>query len=175
MNDDIVYDKEKFKDVVHYIIYKCKDKEIGRTVLYKLLYFSDFNYYELYETSLTGMRYFHKENGPIPAQTYFHEAKNELIEEGKIKEEKVILIKNHDYYKYVYTSITEPENNFTNEEINVIEENILKLADMDSRQISIYSHGDKPWRISEDEEEINYEAVFYRNEEYSVRDYGEEY
>ena len=46
---------------------------------------------------------------------------------------------------------------------------------MSSRKISAYSHGDKPWRLSYDQEELNYEAVFYRDEDYSVRDYGEEY
>lgn len=173
MNEDIVYNKEKFKEVVHYIVYQCRDKEIGRTVLYKLLYFSDFNFYEKYETSLTGMKYIHKERGPIP--TYeFKEAIEELKKEEKIKVEK-IGFNDTDYFKFLYTSLKEPNYNFTKEEISVIDENIFKLADMDSTTISMYSHGDKPWRISKDEEEINYEAVFYRDEEYSVREYDEEY
>ena len=63
--------------------------------------------------------------------------------------------------------------NLTQKEINVIEENILKLSDMSSAEISNYSHGDRPWRISDEDEELNYEAVFYRKPEYSVRDYSE--
>ena len=37
-----------------------------------------------------------------------------------------------------------------------------------------YSHGDIPWRIAKDGEAINYEAVFYRDPKYSVRDYDNE-
>lgn len=45
MNEGKPFDKEKFKNIIHYIIHECQEKyEIGRTVLIKLLYFSDFNY-----------------------------------------------------------------------------------------------------------------------------------
>jgi len=41
---------EKFKEVLLYILGKVGSKpNIGQTVLYKLLYFIDFNYYEKYE------------------------------------------------------------------------------------------------------------------------------
>jgi len=37
---------------------KCGAKpNVGETMLYKLLYFVDFNYYELFESSLTGEAY----------------------------------------------------------------------------------------------------------------------
>ena len=46
---------DKFKNVLLYILERCAGKpNIGETVLYKLLYFCDFNYYELYEEHLTG-------------------------------------------------------------------------------------------------------------------------
>src|SRR6056297_1005506 len=45
----------KFKEILLYILEKCAGKpNVGETVLYKLLYFSDFNYYELYEEHLSG-------------------------------------------------------------------------------------------------------------------------
>ena len=48
----------KFKNVLLYILERCAGKpNVGETVLYKLLYFSDFNYYELYEEHLTGAKY----------------------------------------------------------------------------------------------------------------------
>lgn len=41
---------DKFKNILLYILSQCAGKpNVGETVLYKLLYFSDFNYYELYE------------------------------------------------------------------------------------------------------------------------------
>lgn len=45
---------------------------------------------------------------------------------------------------------------------------------MSGGEISYYSHDDKPWRLSEDNEELNYEAVFYRDSEYSVMVYSED-
>lgn len=41
-------------------------------------------------------------------------------------------------------------------------------------EVTNYCYGDRPWRISNDNEELNYEAVFYRKPEYSVRVYDEE-
>jgi hypothetical protein len=50
--------KEKFKELLLYILYEVGMKpNIGKTVLYKLLYFCDFNFYELYGKSITGMQY----------------------------------------------------------------------------------------------------------------------
>src|SRR5450759_709895 len=58
---------DKFKNVLLYILERCAGKSnVGETVLYKLLYFSDFNYYELYEEQLTGATYRKLPFGPMP-------------------------------------------------------------------------------------------------------------
>jgi transcriptional regulator with XRE-family HTH domain len=55
----------KFKNVLLYILERCAGKpNVGETVLYKLLYFSDFNNYELYEEHLTGAKYRKLPYGP---------------------------------------------------------------------------------------------------------------
>lgn len=67
MNENIIFDKEKFKEVLHYLISRCGYRNnVGKTVIFKLLYFSDFDFYELYETSLTGEKYIRKPQGPVP-------------------------------------------------------------------------------------------------------------
>lgn len=39
---------EKFKETILYILSKCaENKTFGKTVLFKLLYFTDFNFYQL--------------------------------------------------------------------------------------------------------------------------------
>ena len=45
---------------------------------------------------------------------------------------------------------------------------------MFASEISEYSHGDTPWRISKDQQLLDYEYVFYRDGEYSVRVYDKE-
>ncbi|MDD5959523.1 MAG: Panacea domain-containing protein [Methanobrevibacter wolinii] len=170
MNENLKYNSEKFKSMIHYIISRCEMKNnLGRVVLYKLLYFSDFNYYELYEEPISGETYIKKTMGPVP--NHFSNAINELKKEGKIseKQEKVI-----DYSKYKYSSLTEPDvNHLSSNELQVIDDTINKLSNLLSKQISEYSHGDMPWKIAENEEPINYEAVFYRDPEYSVREYDD--
>ena len=78
MNNNIFYDHEKFKAMIHYIISRHQFKDnLGRVVLFKLLYFSDFDNYEIYEKSISGETYLGKRMGPVPSHfstatmTYF--------------------------------------------------------------------------------------------------------
>jgi transcriptional regulator with XRE-family HTH domain len=54
-DEDVFY---KFKQVFLYILNQCAQKPtVGKTVLNKLLYFADFNYYEKNFESITGVEY----------------------------------------------------------------------------------------------------------------------
>ena len=62
---------DKFRQVLLYILKKVGGKpNVGMTVLYKLLYFIDFDYYEKYEDQLMGLVYLKNINNrsvfPIP-------------------------------------------------------------------------------------------------------------
>src|SRR3989338_5729088 len=57
----------KFEQVLLYILAKIAGKpNIGQTVLYKLLYFIDFDYYEKFEEQLIGAKYIKNHYGPTP-------------------------------------------------------------------------------------------------------------
>ena len=57
----------KFEEVLLYILNKVGSKpNVGESVLYKLLYFIDFNYYEKYEEQLIGATYIKNNYGPTP-------------------------------------------------------------------------------------------------------------
>ena len=164
------FNKEKFKEVLHYIINECGTKNnVGKTVLYKLLYFSDFNYFELYEKSITNESYRKLPRGPAPI--HFDVAVNELITEGKIS----VTTKNIPLGRvmYNYFSLKQPSMNFNKKELAVINNVIDELSYMTANQISEYSHGDMPWRATEDMDIIDYGFVFYRNPEYVKRHYDE--
>ena len=164
------FNKEKFKAVLHYIVNKCGCRDnVGRTVIFKLLYFSDFNFFELYENSLTNEVYTKYPRGPVPY--HFHEALNELVNEEKVLEKSVPFL---NYNKYNYSSLKKPDISIlTDKELEVIDDVIEKLSSMNATQISDYSHGDMPWKATEDREPINYAFVFYRDPMYSVRNYNE--
>src|SRR3990170_1823251 len=56
---------QKFREVLLYILNKVGAKEnIGETVIYKLLYFMDFDFYEKYEEQLIGATYQKNKYGP---------------------------------------------------------------------------------------------------------------
>ncbi|MDO5848838.1 MAG: Panacea domain-containing protein [Methanobrevibacter sp.] len=163
------FNKDKFKAMIHYIVSKCGHKRnFGRTVLYKLLYFSEFNYFELYENFIAHEDYEKYPRGPVPK--HFFEAKEELIFENKIEEIEHQIDSKRKQYSMV--SLTEPNaKDLLNIEKEVIDDVINKIGNMNASEISEYSHRDMPWMATEDYDIIDYGFVFYRDEEYTVRDY----
>lgn len=161
----------KFKNVLLYILEKCAGKpNIGETVLYKLLYFSDFNYYELYEEHLSGACYRKLPFGPVPKR--FETIVNNMIEKGELKKIKT------DYYGKTqtrYIPLTKPDlTKFKASEKEVLDKVIEQMSDWSAATISNYSHNDMPWKASKEGEEISYELAFYRRPPYSVRAYNED-
>ena len=171
MNDKIVYNPEKFKAVFSYIVSRCENKyNAGKTVLCKLLYFSDFNFYEIYEKPITNETYIKFDKGPLP--DHFLDVEKEMINSGDLIKEKKIYPK-HAMYKYSLNK--SPDLSLlSTKELAVINDVVDKLGDMSASEISEYSHGDTPWRIAKDQQPLDYEYVFYRDEEYSVRVYDED-
>jgi len=161
------FDKNKFIQLLLYILENCGSKiNVGKTVIYKLLYFIDFDYYELYEEYLTGETYRKIQHGPAPC--HFTEIEEELINKEFILKD---VIEFHDYNQIKYTPLVKADmSSFSGKELNLIDNEIQKLSSMSAKQIEDYSHQDVPWIITEDKEEINYETVFYRKDMHSVRE-----
>lgn len=158
MNEDITFDLNKFKAVICHIIAKCGDN-VSQEVLYKLLYFSDFNHYEIFEKPITGEAYLKRPQGQVPV--HFIPAFEELKKEGKIS------AVNDKFF-----TLTHPEfGSLSFGEKDLIDEVVGGLSSMDSFEISEYCRGDLPWRLARDDGELNYEAVFYREPDYCVRKY----
>ncbi len=161
---------EKFREVFLYILNKVGSKpNIGETVIYKLLYFIDFDFYEKYEEQLIGAAYIRNQFGPTPRE--FRKIVDKMIEEGD-----VIQIQG-DYYKHLqrkYLPLREPNLAiFKANEIELIDNVLNRLSWMNASQISEYSHGDIPWLATQDGKVIDYESVFYRTATYSVVEYDE--
>ena len=161
----------KFKNVLLYILERCAGKpNVGETVLYKLLYFSDFNYYELYEEHLTGAKYRKLPYGPVPQK--LDTIIGQMIENGQLQRVKT------EYHGYPQTRYLPLEKADLTElrasEKEIIDRVIEQMSDWSAAMLSNYSHGDKPWKASKDGEEINYELAFYRRPPYSIRVYEDD-
>lgn len=161
----------KFKNVLLYILERCAGKpNVGETVLYKLLYFSDFNYYELYEEHLTGAKYRKLPYGPVPQKLDSILAK--MIEKGQIQRVKTTY---HGLPQTRYLPLEKADlTTLKASEKDIIDRVIEQMSDWSAAVLSNYSHGDKPWKASNDGEEINYELAFYRRPPYSIRVYEED-
>jgi transcriptional regulator with XRE-family HTH domain len=161
----------KFKNVLLYILERCAGKpNVGETVLYKLLYFSDYNYYEMYEEHLTGAKYRKLPYGPVPQK--FDTIINQMMDAGQLQRVKT---EYHGYPQTRYLPLIKA--NLTElkaSEKEIIDRVIDQMSDWSASAISNYSHKDIPWLASKEGEEINYELAFYREAPYSVRNYGNE-
>lgn len=160
----------KFRNLILYILEKCGGKpNVGETVLYKLLYFSDFNYYELYEEHLTGALYRKLPNGPVPLTV--DAVLKSMIDDKQLKPFKT------EYFGYTQKRliplVSANLKFFNGAEIETVDKVIDLLSDMSAAEISRYSHEDMPWKASKDMDNIDYELVFYRQAPYSVRTYND--
>ncbi len=161
----------KFRNVLLYILERCAGKpNVGETVLNKLLYFSDMDYYEKYEEQLTGSGYIKLAYGPVPQE--LAQVLSSMIEKRQLQRIKT------DYHAYPQTRYLPLEKadltKMTAAEKEVIDRVIDCFSDWSASMISDYSHNDKPWRATEENEMIDYELVFYRRPPYSVRVYDDE-
>lgn len=163
---------KKFEQVFLYILAKIGGKpNIGQTVLYKLLYFIDFDYYEKYEEQLIGAKYMKNTHGPTPIM--FAKIVDRMEKERKVEKVK------SKFYKYEQTKyLVNPElpidlSALSAQELAHVDWEINRLGDLTATQISALSHIDTPWVAAGDRESLEYEHVFYRPEETSVRQYEE--
>ncbi len=168
MVDATIFNPEKFKQVVHYVISKTESApNVGKKVLFKLLYFIDFNYYELSEEKLTGEIYSKLEHGPAPR--HFNDVIDELKSDGNIKEESV------PYYGHTqirYLNLKEADLSLLSAtELKHIDDTLCRYGSMNGSQIEAISHKDMPWMAEKMKDDLDYEMVFYRTPDLSVREY----
>lgn len=159
---------EKFKEVLLYILDQVGSKaNIGETVIYKLLYFIDFDYYEKYEEQFMGAQYIKNRFGPTPVE--YAKVVEQMTNDREIEKIK------SNYFESPqtkYLPLRKPDlSKLSAAELSVIKDVLNRLSDMNATQISQYSHEDVPWKTSKDGEIIEYESVFYRTAAYSVREY----
>lgn len=162
---------EKFREVLLYILSKVGGKpNVGETVLYKLLYFIDFDFYEKFEEQLIGATYIKNHHGPTPVEF-------KLIVEEMIKNGEIVQVrgKYFNYPQRKYLPLREPDLTKLKDarELQHIDEILARLGDKNATELGDYSHEDVPWIIAKTGKPLDYEAVFYRTPKTSVRNYDD--
>ena len=161
---------EKFRNLLLYVLENCAGKpNVGETVLYGLLYFIDFNYYEIYEEQLSGAGYRKLGHGPVPFRI------DKFLSEMESKEE--ILSITADYFGFPqkrFIPLVKPDlTKLKASEKDVIDKTLGQLSDMNAKCIEEYSREDIPIKATKETGNIDYELVFYRVPPYSQRIYEE--
>ena len=159
---------EKLKNVILYILERCAGKpNVGETVLYKLLYFIDFDNFEVNGESISGLDYVHLQYGPVPVASQYLP----VIEKMKNNQELKIIIQDYFGLKIKrYINLVNYTIGFLSpKETKIIDDVIGSLSNMTATQIEEYSHGDAPWVLTGDKEIISYNFVFERQVPYSKR------
>lgn len=158
--DSVIFNKNKFLSMISQFLNSFdKNDDFNLCLLFSLLYIADFNYYELYEKSLSGESYIRDANGVVPL--HFFKLFGEYFNEN--------FILNRDFIDFIEKIKVDLSQN----EFMIINDVINKFKNYDDEGILNYVKGDIPWRIAEDNQAINYEAVFYRESEYSIREYND--
>ena len=157
------FNREKYTDLMMYIISQCQCKpNFGKTVLCSILYFIDFNYYEVYGEPLTNETYIKSKRGIKPL--HFREISEELISRN------YLFFRKKPYYNriiYKYHLIIIPNLKFSQKELEIINYSINKLINENATTITRYAKKDPPIAIADFGEQIDFRHVLSRENEYS--------
>ena len=162
---------DKFKQVVLYVLNKVGGKpNVGETVLHKLLYFIDFDYYEKFEKNLMGATYLKNHHGPTSVE--LSTILEEMQKQGELEAVK------SQYFTYLqkkYLPKKHPNLEILSaREIEHIDGVLARLSDKNAAEMERYSHEDIPWKSAKEGAPLSYESVFYRDDRYSVRSYDDD-
>jgi len=136
-------------------VYFCKDMEIPKTKLNKLLFYADFKHYKDYTVSITGVRYAHLPYGPVP-DNYEHYLATLIHEEKAIaKNERQI----NDFMTGEYLSAEkEPDLSiFSTSELKILASVKEFFAEFTATRISSFSHAERGYQVTHDGELISFE------------------
>lgn len=156
----------KTEEAYLYIVKNSEDNvNFGKTLFWKILYFSDFDFYERNERPITDNTYCRAPLGPAPQN--FDRVIAKLKTGGFIRQ--IIVPRNGvQQTRYVLIKEFEPKVLEPNE-IREINRNIKRLEGMTANQVSAYSHQDMPYKATKSGAVIDYELVFYRNPIFAVQ------
>lgn len=150
------YNKEKFKNLVHYIAANCEDAQrLGAVKLNKILWYADTIAYQIRGDSITGASYVKRQFGPVPA--HILAALRELGDEERVL---TVEVRTMGKVRREFISISNSTvEGFTAEEIATVDHTIGWICDNHTAQsISNLSH-DQIWEMAAIGEEIPINTV----------------
>jgi transcriptional regulator with XRE-family HTH domain len=151
---------EKLREVLLYVLGKVGAKPtMGETVLYKLLYFIDFDYYEKYGESITGLTYVSNEYGPTPTIAFVDVVKQmEANKELEVVSTKYFNNRQKKYLPIVPADLQA----LSAKELQHIDQELTRLGDKTAIELLEFSQHGTPWLAAKQDKPLQYRDVFYR-------------
>lgn len=152
---------DRLREVLAYVLERVGAKpNVGETVLYKLLYFIDFDYYEKYGKSITGLTYIHNHFGPSPKLADFKSVVEGMKSKGELEVVETNFFKNKQK-KYLPTKQV-PFDDLSAREIKHIDETLARLSSKTAMELTELSHYDTPWVVAGQGRPLDYRDTAYR-------------
>lgn len=155
----------RVRDIFLYIVSQTSNlPNIGKTVLYKILYFCEFDRYELHRERLLWIDFVKLPRWPAPAS--FDHIVYRLSKEKAI----VPISASYNWYlqqRYIINQSI-PDNILSLEHKQFIDNIIETIGQMNATEVSDYSHGDIPRKVTKDMQCIDISLALHRQYPYSV-------
>lgn len=166
--------KIKTENLILYFLHNIRSKDLGKTKLYKLIFFTDSLAYSLSGTTLTGDKYLKFPMGPVPSSVsgLLHDMK----ESGLIDIEVIL---KQGYFMTMYKP-SHPSNMdvFSHKELGVMEEILNTKAKLSRQKLVDLSHKKESWINAKDYDEMDFSNDPQNLKDPSpknfVRDYGKD-
>jgi len=170
ISDPILKQKKQIALLLYLLQQTAGNMNITEKEIPKLMYFCDFNYFEIYEEQLSGSSYF-KMNNNLRIEN-FRQVISALIKNKNLirieiqkdqKKEKKLLAVSSPNLKCLNAA-----------ELEIIQQVIVSFQGWSAQKISDYLLDDIPLKVTEVGELIRYNLVFYRRDFHSVRTYSDD-
>ena len=151
-------DLEKYRQAILYFLHECHNEHLGKTKLFKLLYYLDFDHFQFAGSSVTGDTYIKMQHGPFPVAG--EGMLGLLMEEGTILHEPQVkyTFQQDSYIPQVPYDLTV----FTESEVVTLTSVADRWRDSSKKEIEDASHEDGPWERIPMRKAIPYELASQR-------------
>lgn len=158
---------QKYKTAILLLLKELGGSVRGKKKLAKLLYFVDFDFYELCEKSIAGDTYYARDLGPLGAT--LQQQLQEMVQENLINEKKETTSYHSDLEPtIVYTASATPDTSvLSEEEVKMIKRVVKKYGQLTGKQLEDLSHNEAPYIGTERHQQIPYELSLYRGTEFT--------
>lgn len=149
---------QKMEQVILFFLERINNVHLGRTKLMKLLYYVDFDHYEMHGKSVTGATYSKLPHGPVPKEAkklIDRMAKKNLVHPVKVK--RAIYAQHRLIAQTKFDAAL-----FSGEEMQTLERVANKWENCTGAQIEAASHAEAPWAATKKNGVIDYELAHYR-------------